>query len=145
MTQFCRIVHIRDKISYFVVFLPALILLVSGCYVSTDYEKYPEGRFVSTTSLVRVWKSGSSTLDLQRDGKYKATRLKLEYFSCSGEGAEEKSGDGDWVASKGRQKTKVLLQFSDGCNATVWVGVVNGHTVLWGEYGDGGNQIMTLK
>lgn len=73
-----------------------------------------------------------------------ASDIKLEYFSCPGDGIKEKGGNGTWSSDKGRQRSEVLLRFNDGCTATLWAGTTNGHTVLWGEYGDD-DQITTLK
>ncbi|MGW2573005.1 hypothetical protein [Streptomyces sp. NPDC001537] len=140
MTQSSRL---HRQSPYFIASLAATLLL-SGCYSSTDYEKYPEGRFVSATSLIRVWKSGSASLDLQKDGSFRASRIKLEYFSCPTGGIGEKGGAGTWSSDKGRQRSEVLLRFNDGCTATLWAGATNGHTVLWGEYGDD-DQITTLE
>ncbi|MEW2305896.1 hypothetical protein AB0958_39065 [Streptomyces sp. NPDC006655] len=144
MTQSSRVIGMQYKTPYFIASLAVAALLLSGCYASTDYEKYPEGRFVSTASLIRIWKSGSATLDLQKNGNFTASDIKLEYFSCSGDGVKEKGGNGTWSSGKGRQRSEVLLRFNDGCTATLWAGATNGHTVLWGEYGDD-NQITKLK
>jgi hypothetical protein len=129
---------------YFVSLLPFIALLVSGCYASTDYEKYPEGRFVTTASLVRAWKAGSAALNLQQNGKFTASQLKLEYFSCPGDGVRKKDGEGTWSSDKGRQRSEVLLRFNDGCTATLWAGVTDGNAVLWSDYSDR-DQILELK
>ncbi|MGR3875654.1 hypothetical protein ACUXZZ_44755 [Streptomyces graminifolii] len=134
----------RRQIAYFVASLAFSFPLVSGCYASTDYEKYPEGRFVSTASLVRDWRTGSTSLNLQQNAKFSASRLKLEYFSCPKDGIHEKDGDGTWSSDKGRQRSEVLLRFNDGCTATLWAGVTNGHAVLWGDY-SGADKIVILK
>ncbi|MEV6759169.1 hypothetical protein AB0N16_00670 [Streptomyces sp. NPDC051105] len=144
MTQSSRAIRLHRQSPHFIGCLAIATLFLSGCYASTNYEKYPEGRFVSTDSLIRVWKSGSATLDLQKNGNFTANRIKLEYFSCPGSGVKEKDGDGTWSSDKGRQRSEVLLRFNDGCTATLWAGAMNGRTVLWGEYGDS-DQTMTLK
>ncbi|MFC4331977.1 hypothetical protein ACFPC0_30270 [Streptomyces andamanensis] len=123
--------------------MPLVILLASGCYVATDYEKYPAGRFVSAASLVRTWKAGAGALELRRDAKFTASRLKLEYFGCSRDGVREKDGAGTWSNDRGRRRSEVLLRFDDGCTTSLWAGAVDGRTVLWSEYGDSG-RLVTL-
>ena len=132
---------------HFLHFLSSVLFaipLTSGCYASTDYEKYPEGRFASTAAFVRTWKTGSGVLDLQQHAQFTASRLKLEYFSCSRDGVREKDGEGTWSSDKGRQRSEVLLRFNDGCTATLWAGSTDGHDVLWAEYSDSG-QVVTLE
>lgn len=144
MSKLDQRVQCHRKFPHFVALVPVVVLIVSGCYASTDYEKYPAGRFVSAASLARTWKRGAGTLDLQQGAKFTASRLMLEYFSCSRDGVREKDGAGTWRSDRGRQRSEVLLRFDDGCTTTLWAGVVDGRTVLWSEYGDSG-QLATLK
>ncbi len=121
----------------------AVGLLLSGCYVSTEYGKYPDGKFVQKTSLVREWTAQDGGLVLSDDDSFTATGLVLEYFHCSADGLREKSGRGTWSMSKGRESTSVLIDFDDGCSATLWTGESAGETVLWAPQAEDDTLILT--
>ncbi|MEU2737380.1 hypothetical protein ABZ656_18730 [Streptomyces sp. NPDC007095] len=120
------------------------VLLASGCYASTDYEKYPKGKFVERSSLVKSWGGESSSLQLKSDGKFSTVKLELEYFECSTGGVLKKSGDGAWETEKGRQSSEILLRFEDGCSATLWAGESGGKVVLWSTVTDS-DRTLVLK
>ncbi|MFC9846307.1 hypothetical protein ACFWFF_05485 [Streptomyces sp. NPDC060223] len=125
--------------------IPAVaVLLVSSCYVSTDYGRYPEGKLVQSGSLVRNWTGEAAELALKEDKGFSATGLNLKYFSCPLDGLRMKSGDGTWSSIDDGDSTSVLLRFEDGCTATMWTGESGGKTVLWATQEDE-NQVLTLQ
>lgn len=131
------------RVSRLVAAILICAFVVSGCYSSTEYDKYPKGRFAAEGSLVGKWKAGHALLALEKSGSFIATELKLEYFECSSGGVREKSGDGKWSASEGRQSTEVVVKFQDGCSATLWAGESDGADVLWSNYSDR-QQVLVL-
>ncbi|MCX5557284.1 hypothetical protein [Streptomyces sp. NBC_00038] len=120
------------------------VLLVSGCYVSTDYGQYPEGKLVQNASLVRIWTGEGAELALKENKVFSAAGLTLKYFSCSSEGLQKKSGDGTWSSIDDGDSTSVLIRFEDGCSATMWTGESEGKTVLWATQEDE-NKVLTLQ
>lgn len=117
--------------------MPAVaVLLVSGCYVSTEYGRYPEGRLVQSAALVRIWAGEGAELALKENEVPSAAGLTLKYFSCPADGLQKKSGDGTWSSIDGGDSTSVLIHFEDGCSATMWTGESEGKTVLWATQED---------
>jgi hypothetical protein len=127
-----------------VVIPSGVVLLVSGCYVSTDYGQYPEGKPVQNGSLMRNWSGEGAELALKENKGFSATGLTLKYFSCPSDGLRKKSGDGTWSSIDDGDSTSVLLRFEDGCTATMWTGESEGKTVLWATQEDE-NQVLTLE
>ncbi|MET8824952.1 hypothetical protein ABZX33_03455 [Streptomyces sp. NPDC004608] len=100
--------------------------------MSTDYDRYPEGKLVSDAELVQVWSGAGAELSLRGDDTFSASALPLEYFECGSEGMRKKSGQGTWSTITGGGATYVLLRFEDDCAGTLWAGVSEGdETVLW--------------
>jgi hypothetical protein len=120
------------------------VLLVSGCYVSTDYGQYPEGKPVQNASLVRNWAGEGAELALKENKVFSAAGLTLKYSSCPSDGLRKKSGGGTWSSIDDGDSTSVLLRFEDGCTATMWTGESEGKTVLWATQEDE-NQVLTLQ
>lgn len=122
----------------------AAVLLVSGCYVSTDYGLYPQGKLVQKASLVREWSGDGAELVLKQNEIFSATGLTLKYFECPSDGLQEKSGDGTWSSIDDGDSTSVLIRFGGGCSATLWTGESEGKTVLWATQEDE-NQVLVLQ
>ncbi|WP_155054073.1 hypothetical protein [Streptomyces blattellae] len=120
-------------------------LLLSGCYVSTEYGKYPEGKIVQTASLVREWTAQDVELALSQNGAFSAAGLTLSYFQCPVDDVvREKSGSGTWHTLDDGESTDVLIEFEDGCSATLWAGESEGKTVLWATQGDE-DEVLILR
>ncbi|MEU5667066.1 hypothetical protein [Streptomyces longwoodensis] len=118
------------------VLLLAAGLLLSGCYVSTDYNRFPDGKVIGRATLTREWTGDGASLVLRDGGAFSASGLKLEYFECELGGVREKSGGGTWISLDDSDSTSVLVDFSDGCSATLWAGESDGKTVLWATQAD---------
>ncbi|MEU9339550.1 hypothetical protein AB0D49_41525 [Streptomyces sp. NPDC048290] len=107
-------------------------LVSSACYVSTDYDRYPEGKLVPDAGLVRVWSGAGAELSLRADAAFSASALPLEYFECGSAGMRKKSGRGMWSTITGSGATSVLIRFEDGCEASLTAGrSEEDETVLW--------------
>ncbi|MFE4666740.1 hypothetical protein ACFRI7_18095 [Streptomyces sp. NPDC056716] len=119
-------------------------LLMSACYVSTDYDRYPEGKLVADAELVREWTGEGAELSLRGDATFSASALLLEYFSCSSSGVQRKSGQGTWDTIEDRGVTSVLIRFGDGCSASMWTGMSEGKTVLWATQA-GESELLILR
>ncbi|MFF9163791.1 hypothetical protein ACF081_26545 [Streptomyces longwoodensis] len=118
------------------VLLLAAGLLLSGCYVSTDYNRFPDGKVIGRATLTREWTGDGASLVLRGGGAFSASGLKLEYFECELGGVRKKSGGGTWTSLDDSDSTSVLVDFSDGCSATLWAGESDGKTVLWATQAD---------
>jgi hypothetical protein len=118
--------------------------LLSGCYVSTDYSRFPEKKVIGRATLTREWTGDGASLVLRNGGALSASGLKLEYFECALGGVRKKSGDGTWTSLEDSDSTSVLVDFSDGCSATLWAGESDGKTVLWAPQADD-QEVMILK
>jgi hypothetical protein len=124
--------------------LPAVALLLSGCYVSTEYEIHPEGKVIQRASLVREWTGDGAELALKEGGSFSAADLTLEYFECSSGGMQKESGSGTWSSLDSDGTTSILIRFEDGCSATLWAGEAEARTVLWATQ-PGDDQALILR
>ncbi|MFC8005924.1 hypothetical protein ACFUCH_21135 [Streptomyces olivaceus] len=109
---------------------------VSGCYASTDYERYPSSVEIQREDLVREWVSDSVRITFKGEGTFLANDLKLEYFECPLEGVQVKSGKGTWRLFEGGNGSEISLLFDDECSGVLRAGERDKEVVLWGSYSD---------
>lgn len=115
-----------------VVTLVILASLSAACASTSDTGGLPEGIFVPQDSVATKWISGNSAIRIAADGRFSGNSVTLNYYNCETDGVRAKSGDGKWETVKGRQRTELLLEFDDGCTATLWAGKGDEGVVLWG-------------
>ncbi|WP_217142043.1 hypothetical protein [Streptomyces sp. AC627_RSS907] len=126
--------------------MPILVCIagLSGCYASTDYDRYPEGVEVQRQQVVREWVADDAKVTFRENGSFSAIHLQLEYFECPLGGVREKSGDGSWSLLKGNGGSEIIVQFGDGCSGTLRAGERDDKSVLWGSYSDR-DDVLILK
>lgn len=120
------------------------VLLCAAC---TAGYPYPDYKTVEPRLLVREWRNGDkgTVLDLRPDGEFTAKRLSSDYFECSADGLQTKSGKGTWrTLDLDSGATSVELAFSDGCSSSLWYGEDSGKPVLFND-AEGENIVMKLK
>ncbi|MEU0228193.1 hypothetical protein ABZ177_28135 [Streptomyces sp. NPDC006284] len=117
---------------------------LSGCYASTDYDRYPEGAKFQRQHVVREWVAGGAKVTFRGNGSFSAIDLRLEYFECPLGGVREKSGEGSWSLLKGNGGSEIIVQFDDGCSGTLRAGERDDKPVLWGSYSDR-DDVLILK
>ncbi|MFC8127137.1 hypothetical protein [Streptomyces sp. NPDC057302] len=84
-----------------------------------------------------------ATLDLRGKGKFTVKNLKAQYFSCLASGLHSKSGEGTWKSLDVTGATSVVLDFSDGCDTTLYYGEESGVPVLYNS-AEGADIVMKL-
>ncbi|GGZ66347.1 hypothetical protein [Streptomyces bluensis] len=93
---------------------------------------------------MREWAGDGAELALKENATFSAAGLMLEYFECSSGGIQKKSGGGTWTTIEDGDTTTVLIDFQDGCSATLWAGESEGKTVLWATQADEA-EVLILK
>lgn len=132
----------------------ARIFLIAPCFVGALLvwtscaplgDPYPEKGAAKPRPLVREWKNGDTgaTLDLRAKGKFTVKNLRAQYSSCSSRGLHTKSGEGTWKSLDVAGSTSVVLDFSDGCDTTLYFGEESGDPVLYNS-AEGADIVMKL-
>ncbi len=119
--------------------------VVSSCATLEDAGAgYPKAVLADQTSLVRSWGENGSEVTLKGDGSFESKDVAFDERECR-EGAPD-PGSGSWSSfDTGQGVTRIQLKFGPGCFGSLWVGTIDGATVLWRETSPEKHEFMYLK
>lgn len=126
-------------------FLALSAPVVSSCAALEDAGAgYPKAVLADGDSLVRSWGAGGSEVALKADGSFESKGVDFGKEDCH-EGVPD-PGAGSWSSfDTGQGVTRVQLKFGSGCFGSLWVGTIDGVTVLWRETSPEKHEFTSLK
>lgn len=119
---------------------------VTSCAVLEDAGAgYPQSITTDRDSLIRSWESGESRLTLKGDGTFDSKGIDLGDIECQPASPPD-PGAGSWDSfDTGQGSTRVSLKFGSACFGSLWVGQLDGVTVLWRETSEKKHEFTSLK
>ncbi|PWK63072.1 hypothetical protein BCL76_12316 [Streptomyces sp. CG 926] len=134
-----------ESIRAAVLFLALSAPVVSSCAALEDAGAgYPKAVLADRDSLVRSWGAGGSEVALKADGSFESKGVGFGKEDCR-EGVPD-PGAGSWSSfDTGQGVTRVQLKFGTGCFGSLWVGTIDGVTVLWRETSPEKREFTSLK
>lgn len=126
-------------------FLALSAPVVSSCAALEDAGAgYPKGVSADRDSLVRSWSKDGAEVALKADGSFESMGVDFGKRDCR-EGVPD-PGAGTWSSiDTGQGATRIQLKFGTGCFGSLWVGTIDGVTVLWRETSEEKHEFTSLK
>lgn len=105
---------------------------------------YPNGVLAERDSLVRSWNGDGTEVTLKADGSFESKGIDFDKIECR-EGVPD-PGAGTWSSfDTGQGVTRISLKYGAGCFGSLWVGTIDGVTVLWRETSPEKHEFTALK
>ncbi|MFJ2750042.1 hypothetical protein [Streptomyces sp. NPDC087297] len=105
---------------------------------------YPKAVLADRDSLVRSWGAGGSEVVLKAGGSFESKGVDFGTQDCRA-GVPD-PGAGTWSSiDTGQGATRIQLKFGTGCFGSLWVGTIDGVTVLWRETSPEKHEFASLQ